>query len=120
MSLIAAVLAMSSAMVGLLWQHRGVIGGLKLHGLSTGLMWRSVIVETGVLFGTGALLGGVFGLLGQVLATKGVQVVTGFPVVDGIRLGIAVSTAGVVVATSLLVVVIPGYLVARVRPTWAD
>jgi putative ABC transport system permease protein len=120
LTLLAAVLAMSAAMIGLLWQHRPVVGSLKLHGLGAGLMWGALVIETGVLFGTGALAGGVFGLLGQELCTRGIQVVTGFPVAQGLRLDIAASTVALVIGASLLVVIVPGYLVARVLPSWRD
>ncbi|HEV7754120.1 MAG TPA: FtsX-like permease family protein [Baekduia sp.] len=117
LTLLAAILAMTAAMTGLLWQHRPIVAGLKLHGLRAGLMWRSLVIETGVLFSTGALAGGMFGLLGQVLCTRGVQVVTGFPVVEGLRLDVASATVGLVVGASLLAVIVPGYMVARVRPS---
>jgi putative ABC transport system permease protein len=120
LTLLAAVLAMSAAMAGLLWQHRSVIAGLKVHGPGTGLMWRSLLVETGILFGTGTLAGGVFGLLGQVLASRGIEVVTGFPVIESLQLGTAFSAIGLVAGVSLLAVVVPGYLVSRVRPAWRD
>jgi putative ABC transport system permease protein len=118
LTLLAAVLAMGAAMTGLLWQHRAVIASLKLNGLRTSLMWRSLVVETAVLFCTGAIAGGLLGLLGQVLCTRGVLAVTGFPVLDALRLDIAATTVGVVLGASLLVVLIPGYLVARVKPSW--
>jgi putative ABC transport system permease protein len=120
LTLLAAVLAMSAAMTGLLWQHRAVIAGLKVHGPGAGLMWRSLLVETGILFGTGTLAGGAFGLLGQVLASRGIQVVTGFPVIEGLQFGTAISAIGLVAGVSLLAVAIPGYLVSRVRPAWRD
>jgi putative ABC transport system permease protein len=120
MTLFAAVLAMSAAMTGLLWQHRPVIASLKLHGLRACLIWRSLVIETGILCGTGALVGGLFGLLGQQLCTRGVQVVTGYPVVQGLRLDIAASTVALVIGAALLVVIVPGYLVARVLPSWRD
>jgi putative ABC transport system permease protein len=118
LTLIAAVLAMGAAMTGLLWQHRALVAHLKVHGPRTALMWRILLIETSILFGTGAILGAVFGLLGQLLGTKGVEVVTGFPVVVALRPGIALATVGLVVGAALLVVAIPGYLVARVRPAW--
>jgi putative ABC transport system permease protein len=120
LTLLAAVLAMGAAMTGLLWQHRPIVGELKLDGLTTNVMWRSLLVETAVLFGVGAVAGGAFGLLGQVLCTRGLEVVTGFPVVGGLRLGTAVATVGVVVGASLLAVFVPGRLVARARPSWHD
>jgi putative ABC transport system permease protein len=120
LTLLAAVLAMSAAMIGLLWQHRPSVAERKQHGLRSGLMWRSLLTETVLLFGTGALAGGVFGLLGQELCTRGVQVVTGFPVAGGLRLDIAASITALVIATSSLVVIVPGWLVARVGPSWRE
>jgi putative ABC transport system permease protein len=117
-TLIAAILAMGAAMTGLLWQHRPLVRRLKVHGPPTRFIWRMLLIETGVLFGAGALAGGIFGLLGQVLGTKGVQVVTGFPAVETLRLDVAATTITLVVGASLLVVAVPGYLVARVRPSW--
>jgi putative ABC transport system permease protein len=62
----------------------------------------------------------VFGLLGQILGTRGVEVVTSFPMVEHLRIGLAAGTVGVVTAASLLAVVLPGYVVARVRPSFGD
>jgi putative ABC transport system permease protein len=120
LTLLAAVLAMTAAMTGLLWQHRAFVGSLKVHGPRTGLIWRSLLVETCILFATGTLVGGVFGLFGQILATRGVQAVTGFPVVEGVQLGTAAWAIGLVAGVSLLSVVVPGYLVSRARPAWRD
>jgi putative ABC transport system permease protein len=120
LTLLAAILAMGAAMTALLWQHRPVVAELKLNGLSTGLMWRALIVETAVLLGTGMLAGGLFGLLGQVLCTRGIVVVTGSPVIDGLRLGIAAGTVGAVLAVSVTAVAVPGYAVARVQPDWDE
>jgi putative ABC transport system permease protein len=117
-TLIAAILAMGAAMTGLLWQHRPLVRRLKVHGPPTGFIWRMLFIETGVLFGVGAFAGGIFGLLGQVLGTKGVQAVTGFPAVESLRLDVAATTIAVVVGASLLVVAVPGFLVAGVRPSW--
>ena len=119
LALIAAVLAMSVAMIGLLLQHRPSVAERKQHGLASALLWRSLVVETVVLFGTGALAGGVFGLLGQTLCTRGLQAFTGFPVIDDLQLDIAGGTTALVIAASALVVIVPGYLVARVPPPGA-
>jgi putative ABC transport system permease protein len=116
LTLIAAVLAMAAAMTALLWQHRVVVADLKLNGLSTAVLWRALLVETAVLLGTGALAGGLFGLVGQLLCTRGIQVVTGSPVVDGIRLGTAGLTVGLVIAASVAAMAVPGHLVAKTEP----
>lgn len=118
LALLAAILAMGAAMTALLWQHRGIVADLKLNGLSTRTMWTALLFETAVLLGTGALAGGLFGLVGQILCTRGLEVVTGFPVVDGLQVAIAATTVGAVVAASVAAIAVPGYAVARVRPDW--
>lgn len=120
LTLVAAVLAMAAAIAGLLWQHRRTVARQKLDGHETPRMWGALFVEAGTLVVTGCLAGAVFALLGQVLCTRGGAAVTGFPVVSGVRLDIvAWSTASVVLA-SLAVVALPGFLVARVRPSLRD
>ncbi|HEY6761057.1 MAG TPA: FtsX-like permease family protein [Baekduia sp.] len=118
LTLIAAVLAMSLAMLGLLWQNRQTIQSMKYDGASTGLVWRMLLIETGVLFGVGAIIGGAFGLVGQPLAATGVEVLTGFPVVHVLRPSVALTSVGLVVGASLLVMFVPGYYIARVPPDW--
>jgi putative ABC transport system permease protein len=116
LTLLAAVLAVGAAMTGLLWQHRNLVGSLKLHGARTKTMWRSMVTETVVLIGAGALPAGLLGLLGQKLCSRGMEVVTGFPMVQALRVDIAALTVAAVVGSSMVIVAIPGYLVGRVKP----
>jgi putative ABC transport system permease protein len=116
LTLVAAVLAVGAAMTGLLWQHRRLVGSLKLHGARTKTMWRSMVTETVVLIGAGALPAGLFGLLGQQLCSRGMEVVTGFPMVQALRVDVAALTVAAVVGSSMVIVAIPGYLVGRVKP----
>jgi putative ABC transport system permease protein len=115
--LIAAVIAMAAAMASLLWQQRSGVARQKLDGHRTAVMWRSLAVESGVLFGTGCLLGGVASLLGQVLFSRGLQTISGFPVIASMRVENSAVSFALVTASALLVVAIPGYLVARVQPS---
>jgi putative ABC transport system permease protein len=117
LTLVAAVLAMAAAIAGLLWQHRRTVARQKLDGHKTPRMWSALFIEAATLVVTGCLAGAAFALLGQVLCTRGVAAVTGFPVVDGIRFDVVVWSVLAVVLTSLVVVALPGYLVARVRPS---
>ncbi len=117
LTLFAAVLAMAAAMAGLLWQRRPTVARQKLDGHATGVMWRSLLTESAVLFGTGCLAGTLFGLLGQVLFSRGLETISGFPVEVGVRLGIAAISLALVTGAALVVVAIPGYLVARVKPS---
>jgi putative ABC transport system permease protein len=117
LTLFAAILAMAAAMAGLLWQRRPTVARQKLDGHATGVMWRSLLTESAVLFGTGCLAGALFGLLGQVLFSRGLESISGFPVDVGVRLGIAAISLALVTGAALVVVAIPGYLVARVKPS---
>ncbi|MET0601784.1 MAG: FtsX-like permease family protein [Baekduia sp.] len=117
LTLFAAILAMAAAMAGLLWQRRPTVARQKLDGHATGVMWRSLLTESAVLFGTGCLAGALFGLLGQVLFSRGLETISGFPVEVGVRLGIAAISLALVTGAALVVVAIPGYLVARVKPS---
>ena len=117
LTLFAAILAMAAAMAGLLWQRRPTVARQKLDGHTTGVMWRSLLTESAVLFGTGCLAGALFGLLGQVLFSRGLETISGFPVEVGVRLGIAAISLALVTGAALVVVAIPGYLVARVKPS---
>lgn len=120
LTLIAAVLAMAAAIAGLLWQHRRVVSRHKLDGHRTRRMWGALFVEAGTLIMTGCLAGALFALPGQILCTRGIEVVMGFPVNQGLRLEIVGWSLLLVVTASLLVVAVPGYLVARVRPSLRD
>jgi putative ABC transport system permease protein len=120
LTILAAILAMGAAMAGLLWQHRAMIAEHKMNGMSTATMWRSLILEAAVLMGCGAVTGLLFGLLGQEVSTEGIEVLTGFPVADGLRIGLALQAFALVLAASVLAVLVPGYLVARTSPLWDD
>lgn len=117
LTLIAAVLAMASAMAALLWQRRPTVARQKLDGYGTGTMWRSLAVESGALFVTGCLAGAAFGLFGQVLFSRGLETISGFPVTVEIRIGVAATSFALVTLAAMVVVAVPGYLVARVRPS---
>lgn len=117
LTLVAAVLAMAAAMTGLLWQRRNQIARAKYDGHRTGPLWGALAVEAGTLFAVGALAGAVFGVLGQVLLTRGLEVIIGFPVVVGVRIDVAALCFGAVTVVALLAIAIPGLLVARSQPT---
>jgi putative ABC transport system permease protein len=117
LTLIAAIIAMAAAMAGLLWQQRSSVSRQKLDGYTTAVMWRSLAVECGVLFATGCLVGAAASLLAQVLFSRGLQAISGFPVVVDVRVGVSALSFALVTGIALTVVALPGYLVARVPPS---
>jgi putative ABC transport system permease protein len=117
LTLVAAVIAMAAAMAGLLWQQRATVARQKLDGHPTAAMWRALAVQAGLLFATGCSLGAAASLLGQVLFSRGLQSISGFPVDVGVRLDTAAVSFAVVTGIALLVVAVPGYVVARTPPS---
>jgi putative ABC transport system permease protein len=115
--LIAAILAMGFVMVSLIWQRRERIAYLKRTGSTRGLLWRSLLFESAVLLGSGCLIGGVFGLYGQLVISHALTVVTGFPITISVGVLIAIYSFLIVSATALAIVAIPGYFATRVRAT---
>jgi putative ABC transport system permease protein len=115
--LIAAILAMAFVMISLIWQRRQRIAFLKRTGCRKGLLWRALLFESGVLLGSGCLIGAVAGLYGQLVISHALIVVTGFPITISVGVTVAIISFLIVTGTALAIVAIPGYLATRVRAT---
>jgi putative ABC transport system permease protein len=115
--LIAAVLAMAAAMAAMVWQRRMRLADMKVDGFSRIVLWRALLWESAILLGAGCALGAVFGLYGQLLLTRALSVVTGFPVLESTPLAAALGSFALITAVAVAIVAAPGYLAARVRPT---
>jgi putative ABC transport system permease protein len=111
---IAAVLAMAAAMGALIWQRRPRLAKLKLEGLPRVDLWRTILLESLVLVGVGCLIGAVFGLYGQQLADRALVNAVNFPVVYSVTWLPVLSSLGLMTATGLAILAIPGYLAASV------
>ncbi len=115
--LIAAILAVVAAMTSMIWSRREQIATLKCHGIQEGALWRSLLWESVVILVTGCLTGAVFGLYAQLLGSKFLSVVTGFPIQFNIELDAALTSFALVTLITVAVLVIPGYRVVRVPPS---
>jgi putative ABC transport system permease protein len=111
--LIAAVLAMATALIGLMWQRRPRLAQLKIDGFTDAEVRRALIVEALVLVGGGALLGAAFGLYGQVLLDRALSAITGFPVFVSVGVVGAIVGAVLVTAAAVAIVSVPGAAAAR-------
>ena len=80
--LIAAVLAMAAAMGAMIWQRRARLADMKVDGFSRVVLWRALLWESAILLGLGCALGAAFGVYGQVLLSRALSIVTGFPVIE--------------------------------------
>ncbi len=118
--LVAAALAMAAAMGAMIWQRRGRLAGMKVDGYETGELWRALLCETALLLGAGCSIGALFGLYGQLVLSRALVRVTGFPLVFSPALAVAVVSLIAVTAIALLVVALPGYLASQVKPALQD
>jgi putative ABC transport system permease protein len=114
--LIATVLAMAATMGAMIWQRRPRLADMKVDGFSRAVLWRALLWESGLLLGFGCSLGALFGLYGQLVLSRALATVTGFPVAFSPGILIAVASFALVTATAMLIVAIPGGLATRVRP----
>jgi putative ABC transport system permease protein len=117
--LVAAVLAMAATMGAMIWQRRVRLADMKVDGFNRGVLWRALMWESALLLGAGCSLGALFGLFGQVLLSRALSTVTGFPVAYAPGFHPAVASFALVSATAMLIVAIPGGLATRVGPAIA-
>jgi putative ABC transport system permease protein len=115
--LIAAVLATAAAMGAMIWQRRVRLADMKVDGFGRVVLWRALLWESAILVGTGCALGAVFGLYGQLVLTRALSAVTGFPVIEAPPLSAALGNFALITAVAVAIVAVPGYAAARVRPT---
>jgi putative ABC transport system permease protein len=111
---IVAVLAMAAAMGAMVWQRRPRLAKLKLEGIARAELWRTILLESLLLVGVGALAGALFGVYGQQLADRALAGVVNFPVVYSFTALGGLESLVSVVATAVAILAIPGYLAACV------
>jgi putative ABC transport system permease protein len=114
--LIAAVLAMAAAMGNMIWQRRARLARLKLDGFSSLAVWRALLLESVLIVGSGCSIGAIFGLYGQLLGSRAILTVTGFPVMFSFGFLLALGSLALVTSVAVVITAVPGLLVARVPP----
>ena len=109
-----AVLAMAAAIGAMVWQRRARLAKLKLEGLARAQLWRTILLESLLLLGTGCITGALFGLYGQHPADRALAQTINFPVAHSLSPLPALASLGLVIATALAVLAVPGYLATGV------
>ncbi len=117
--LVAAVMAMAAAMGAMIWQRRPRLAKLKLEGFPPNELWHTILLESVMLLGVGCFSGAVFGLFGQQLLDRALNIVINYPVVSSVGVLVALSSLALVTAAAVLMVAIPGYFAARVPASLA-
>jgi putative ABC transport system permease protein len=113
--LVAAILSMTTSMGGMIWQRRPTLARLKVQGFSERELWRALLLECGLFLGTGCLVGAAFGLYGQVLLSRALEIITGFPVFYSAAGVMAITVLALVTVIALAMLALPGWLAVRVR-----
>ncbi len=114
--LAAAIAAMAAALASSLWQRREWLSGLRLAGARPGRLRRVLALEAGLMLGAGCLTGALAGVYGQVVIDGFLRQVTGFPLASALSGGRALEVFVLVLAASLSIMAIPGWLASRVSP----
>lgn len=112
--LIAAILAVIGSMGAMIWQRRDLIAFIKVQGYEEGTLRRWLLCEAGILLAAGCLIGAVFGLYAQLLGSRFLATVTGFPIVFNVEVFAAITSFALVSVIAFAAVALPGYLVVRV------
>lgn len=112
--LTAATLAIGAAMGGMIWQRRRRMADLKLAGITHWQLWSALMLESALLLGVGCAVGASYGLVGAQLLDRALASVTGFPVDASVGFGVAFASLALVGAVASAIVLLPGYVAARV------
>jgi putative ABC transport system permease protein len=111
--LIAAALAVASALSAAIWQRRRRLASLKIQGYETGQLWRALLLESAIVLGVGCVIGAAAGIYGHALASRWLRLETGFPAPFEVSVGKVLITLGALAAISLAVIAVPGLAAAR-------
>lgn len=112
--LIAAALAVASALSATIWQRRALLASLKIQGYDRHQLWRALLLESMIVLGFGCIIGAVLGLYGHVLASRWLTLTTGFSAPFSLGVPRVLLDIALVVGIGLIVIALPGFLAARV------
>jgi putative ABC transport system permease protein len=115
--LIAASLAVAASLAAAIWQRRMRIASLKVSGLRTAQLWGAILIESAITLLAGSLLGALIGCGGHALASRFLQLSTGFPAPFALGIGALLGIVGLFCAIALVVLALAGAAAARVAPS---
>ncbi len=112
--LIAAALAVASALSASIWHRRPRLASLKIQGYDIAQLWRALLLESAITLGTGCIVGAAMGVYGHALAGRWLRLTTGFAAPFAVGPMQAATTLALVTGIALAVVALPGLAAARV------
>jgi putative ABC transport system permease protein len=111
--LIAAALAVASALSAAIWQRRARLASLKIQGYATGQLWRALLLESAIVLGVGCTIGAAAGVYGHALASRWLRRETGFPAPFAAGVGGVFLTLALLAISAIAVITLPGLAAAR-------
>lgn len=112
--LIAAALAVASALSAAIWQRRAYLASLKAQGYDRWQLWRAILLEGSVLMIVGAVDGTILGVYGHAMASRWLKHSTGFPTQFSFAELQVLVTLALVIGIALVVIMLPGLSAAQV------
>ena len=114
--LIAAALAVASALSAAIWQRRALLASLKIQGYDTAQLWRALLLESAIVLGVGCAIGAAVGIYGHALASRALIRITGFPAPFSFDVPQLALTLALLASIAMAVIALPGLFAARVQP----
>lgn len=112
--LIAAALAVAAALSATVWQRRARLASLKIQGYNPAQLWGGLLLESGVMLGSGSATGAIIGVYGHALAGRWLTISTGFPAPFAVGPIQVFLTLALITVIGLAVIALPGLAAARV------
>lgn len=117
--LITAALAVAAALSAAIWMRRFWFASLKTKGFSSTQLLRTLLWESAIVLGVGCLVGAVLGVYGHALASRWLELSTGFPAPFAFGETQVLIVLALVAGIALAIVALPGMRAARVSPQTA-
>ncbi|MCL2769963.1 MAG: FtsX-like permease family protein [Solirubrobacterales bacterium] len=117
--LITAALAVATVLSASIWQRRARLASLTAQGFDHMQLWRAVVLESAVAVAIGCVDGVVLGLYGHALASRWLELSTGFPAPFSLGLADIALALAIVAGCTVLLAGALGFRSARVSPSLA-
>lgn len=114
--LVLTGIALATAFNVTTWHRRDRLAAYRMHGFSRAQLRRILALEAVTVLSLGAFLGLMTGTLGNVLCSRWLEVITGFPAPFALRPDVALAVIAPVGVVALTLVGVGSYVAARVSP----
>jgi putative ABC transport system permease protein len=112
--LITAALAVAAALSAAIWMRRAWFASLKTKGFSSSQLLRALLWESAIVLGVGCLVGAILGVFGHALASRWLEMSTGFPAPFAFGETQVLVVFAMVAGIALAIVALPGVRATRV------